>query len=454
MKSQSLALIAALGLIGWTVACHYESEPAASQTNSGDNGSEIEWQTVPGVEPPALLALDSVRGRPDPELRFLFVLVEGKHFNEEDLRSLFTGLAARYPEPETLDITAYSDKSQLARAVFNYLHYSPGLPLEDRTGYFAAKYLRREGDEHFFYTPDPNSESNVMVVIKKRKVEYTGDTTKDLLIATEAGDEGKVQSLLEQGADANVRDARGYPALTLAVAGRFSAIAEMLLRAGADANGKLGTGTTALHFAASSGQADIARMLIAYGADVNAKENKENNEESPLSIATYNDRGWEVTLLGLAAYNNRKELVSTLLQNGADPNIRDREGNTPLVNAAINGNVEFAQLLLSKGAAVNSKNLAGQTALMLACDEPQTLRLLLDNGAAVNDRDNDGWTALMFGAKEGRLFKVKALLAAGAQVNAKTKDGATALSVARRVPDNAEVIQALKNAGGRADDRK
>jgi ankyrin repeat protein len=72
-----------------------------------------------------------------------------------------------------------------------------------------------------------------------------------------------------------------------------------------------------------------------------------------------------------------------LLQNGADPNIRDNEGNTPLIVAAQAGFFEGVRLMLAGKASVNLVNNRGQSALFKSVEarDPQSVRLLLDAGA-------------------------------------------------------------------------
>jgi|TARA_R110000822_G_scaffold15907_11_gene54474 uncharacterized protein len=75
--------------------------------------------------------------------------------------------------------------------------------------------------------------------------------------------------------------------------------------------------------------------------------------------------------------------LAFLLQKGANPNIRDKEGLTPLMLATQLRFVDGARILLAKGADVNDTNKQGETALIRAVQfrDTELVRLLLANGA-------------------------------------------------------------------------
>lgn len=112
-------------------------------------------------------------------------------------------------------------------------------------------------------------------------------------------------------------------------------------------------GNTALHHAVSSRDERFSpaiyvkerkkaiKLLIDAGANINARNHK---GETPL---------WR-------AVKNRPELVETFLLAGADPNIVDNGGISPLMLAQ---EVKTAELLLSQGAQMNLKDAQGRTAI-------------------------------------------------------------------------------------------
>jgi ankyrin repeat protein len=62
------------------------------------------------------------------------------------------------------------------------------------------------------------------------------------------------------------------------------------------------------------------------------------------------------------------EIVRLLLDGGADPNAKSREGGTPLHSAAFTGDLEIAELLLAYGADPNATGPKDQTPLDIARD--------------------------------------------------------------------------------------
>ncbi|MGC6329939.1 ankyrin repeat domain-containing protein [Rhizorhabdus sp. FW153] len=87
----------------------------------------------------------------------------------------------------------------------------------------------------------------------------------------------------------------------------------------------------------------------------------------------------------LAITIKRRDLTwsSFLLGNGANPNIKDGQGNTPLHAAALLGFQEGAELLLRQKAQINATNNSGETPLVIAVQQRNIpmVRLLLTNGA-------------------------------------------------------------------------
>lgn len=93
----------------------------------------------------------------------------------------------------------------------------------------------------------------------------------------------------------------------------------------------------------------------------------------------------------------RRDLVWVrfLLQRGANPNIRDKQGVAPIQLAVRLGFVDGVEALLKNGADIDVNDSAGETPLIAAVhrrDVPM-VRLLLANGASPGRTDNSGRTA-------------------------------------------------------------
>ncbi len=157
----------------------------------------------------------------------------------------------------------------------------------------------------------------------------------------------------------------------------------------------------------NAGQRDAALELIDGGTDVNQ-----------LSVDG-------TTALHWAVYAKDLELVEMLLDEDADPNIRNDYGATPMTVASEHGNFAIMQALIEAGGDVESANSEGQTLLMAVArtGNTDTAALLLDNGANVNAMESwGGQTALMWAAAQQQPDMTKLLVERGADVNGRGKD--------------------------------
>ena len=130
------------------------------------------------------------------------------------------------------------------------------------------------------------------------------------------------------------------------------------------------------------GPIDAVVLLLRRGAAVNS----------------WDERHTSTPLLTAVAMNH-VEGVRMLLTAGADPNVRDNEGDSPLRVCADKGYLEMARLLLLCGAGQTIHEGAGPTgmnALGLAATrlDIDMVRLLLSHGADPLFEDADGRTTL------------------------------------------------------------
>jgi len=139
-----------------------------------------------------------------------------------------------------------------------------------------------------------------------------------------------------------------------------------------------------------------------------------------------------------------------LLEKGAELEIKDEDGRTPLLWAARMGHDVVVKLLLERGAEPETKNKNGQTSLSWATENGHNIvvKLLLEKGTELETKDEDGRTPLSRATGMGRNTVVKLLLERGAELETKDKKGSTPLSWAAVYGRDA-VIKLLLEGGAK-----
>ncbi|MBA4417418.1 MAG: hypothetical protein C0392_05870 [Syntrophus sp. (in: bacteria)] len=220
-----------------------------------------------------------------------------------------------------------------------------------------------------------------------------------------------------------------HPLLNAAKEGNYGKV-NTLLSEGADVNVRAPSGSAPLMYGADSNRLDIVRLLLDKGADVNAKNGTNN------------------TALIYASIKGNTEIVKELLEKKADVNVKNMSGGDALIYAVLEKRTEVVRVLLKNRAKVDEKYDSGKTALIMAVENGvfDIARLLLDNGAVANALDLDMKTPLIYASEKGDIDIVKALVGKGADVNAKSKYGDTALDKAIS-QKHVEVARFLINSG-------
>jgi ankyrin repeat protein len=311
-----------------------------------------------------------------------------------------------------------------------------------------------------------------------------------LMLTAYTGNTAAVKLLLDRGADVNAQQFRGQTALMWAAAEGHADVVKLLIDRGADPSLSSAASTrperrppggmTALLFAARQGKLGAARALLDGGADVN-QAGADNT--SPLLIAIV---------------NGHYELSSLLLERGANPNIVDTNGRSPLYAAVDLRNVQWSQgpapelpqkthlaminSLLAAGAdpslTMTAKvkhrgsfdmrwtDLKGGTSFLRAAwnGDIEVMRLLLERGADPKVMTDKNETALLLLAGagwplgQGHIRSEEEITAAldllvedlGMDVNAATSEGITPLICAVFKGDN-HVVQYLVDHGAKLD---
>lgn len=149
---------------------------------------------------------------------------------------------------------------------------------------------------------------------------------------------------------------------------------------------------------ARHGELEPVRQEIEAGIDVNRRDHLDQ------------------TALIAAVTQRSAPIVALLLAHGADPNLGDNAGWTPLIYGAYFGvEPEILQALIDRGAQINARNDRGITALYLASatGHEAQVRFLLDRGADRSLASSSGYTPQRIAQLRG-LGKIVTMLDAGA----------------------------------------
>ncbi|MFG3339413.1 ankyrin repeat domain-containing protein [Glycomyces sp. NPDC048151] len=176
--------------------------------------------------------------------------------------------------------------------------------------------------------------------------------------------------------------------------------------------------------AARSGDAREAARLSELGADI---EVQDGEGRSPLMVAVLEDH---------------VAVAAVLVERGADPDARDGLGDTPWVNCGVTGSVGMMRALLPAGPDLEIPNRRGGSPLHPAserghADYVREVLAATDIETVIDRVNYNGWTALLeavaLGDGGGPHQEIVAhLLDAGADRSSRDRHGRTALEVARR----------------------
>jgi ankyrin repeat protein len=119
----------------------------------------------------------------------------------------------------------------------------------------------------------------------------------------------------------------------------------------------------------------------------------------------------------VAAFEGHSDILSLLIDHGADIDHQTDLKYTALIFATLMGHVELARMLLECGAIIDVRGHHGRTALHWAAQRGRlgAVRLLLEHGADVNVRDEDGVTPSELGSHYGHQEIVELLSVYGAE---------------------------------------
>jgi ankyrin repeat protein len=163
------------------------------------------------------------------------------------------------------------------------------------------------------------------------------------------------------------RDQTGATPLVAATKANAIDAARVLINAGADVNAKDNIQDSAYLYAGARGHLEILKMTLANGADLKSTnrfggtalipaaerghvETVQTLIDAGVAVDHVNRLGWtaliEAVILGDGG-KRHQEIVAILLKAGANPNLADRDGVTPLQHAQKLGFKEIEDILLT-----------------------------------------------------------------------------------------------------------
>ena len=275
--------------------------------------------------------------------------------------------------------------------------------------------------------------------------------TAQLIQAAEAGDTAAVQQLLQAGADLNGRDAQDRTPVMAATHGNRVDTVRALIKAGADINLRDNRSDNPFLYAGAEGLLEILRLTIDARADtrltnrfggtalIPAAERghvdivKELLTRTDVDVNHVNNLGWTALLEAIVLSDGgerHQQIVQLLVDHGADIDIADKDGVTPLQHARARGFTEIERILLA--ASEHRTSQAQNQQLIAAADrgDLKAVKQLLAQGADVRAQDDRGRTALIAAAYRNDLAVADALIQAGADVNVQDKTKQSAYLIA------------------------
>jgi ankyrin repeat protein len=195
--------------------------------------------------------------------------------------------------------------------------------------------------------------------------------TDQLIAAAEQGDMPTLLRLISTGANLNVRDTRGRTALMAATHANQIEAVRILLRAGADVDIQDDQRDNPFLYAGAEGLFEILKLTIAAGADptltnrfggtalIPAAERghvavvRELLTTTRVNVNHINNLGWTALLEAIILSDGgeqHQQIIRLLIEHGADVNIADHQGVTPLQHARQRGFQTIEQILLAAGA--------------------------------------------------------------------------------------------------------
>ncbi|KAN0068216.1 Ankyrin repeat-containing domain protein [Elaphomyces granulatus] len=264
--------------------------------------------------------------------------------------------------------------------------------------------IDNDGRTAFALAVDKGSVEVVRLLIKAEE-RHGNDRNGQAPLFRALNNEAMVRFLLEHEADPNVRDKNELTPLMHAAERDLPGAVKLLLRYGAEVDLEIGhstgnpaSGQTALTYAAISGAAEVTCLLVEAGAKVNHRHYDE-------SRAVHHAVGGSS--------------MRTLLEFRPDINLPDNDSNTPLHFVRSSTPLEHVQLLVHAGANLDLQNKEGCTPLSIALynDNDAVASYMIERQANVNIASPVYGAPLHLACQRSTIDMVRRLVKAGADVD-------------------------------------
>ncbi|KAL2816060.1 ankyrin repeat-containing domain protein [Aspergillus cavernicola] len=238
--------------------------------------------------------------------------------------------------------------------------------------------------------------------------------------AARAGNCSMIRLLLDYGVRIPPVHRRANHPLVVAAQNGHKEAVQLLIAAGADSKNKNRQDEMA-------GHGESVHFLPRYSTDINQPT---KDGRTPLQIA-------------LEEFNP-PDVIHSLLDMGADTNIKGRGGSTALHTVIRLKRRDLLKFLLAADASLSIADDKGNTPLLLAVSvfNVDAVSLFLQSGAGTSERDNLGRTPLHIAATHESGVILAMLLNAGADVSATDDDGRIPLHFAT-LSDNPAIFKAI-----------